>query len=172
MPSIAPPNHTRNKCTTDDWITPKELIDRLGLFDLDPCSSATQPWPCARVNYTVADDGFSREWRGMVWMNPPYGKNTGVWMKTLANYGNGIALIFGRTETAMFFESVWGKASAILFIRGRLTFCTPDGTPAPHNSGGPSVLIAYGEQAAVRLETVADLGAFVRLTPPPLATPG
>lgn len=163
MPSIAPPAHTRGSHTTDDWITPKELIDRLGPFDLDPCASETQPWPCAQVQYTRKDDGFSREWRGLVWLNPPYGKATGVWLATLANYGHGMALVFARTETQMFFESVWGKASALLFLRGRLTFCRPDGSAADHNSGGPSVLIAYGPVCRERLKAASDLGAFVSL---------
>ncbi len=37
-------------------------------------------------------------------------------MKKMADHNNGIALSFARTETAWFFESVWGRASAILFI--------------------------------------------------------
>ena len=165
MASIAPLAHTRGEQTTDDWITPKELIDALGPFDLDPCASESQPWPCARASYTVKDDGLSREWQGMVWMNPPYGKNTAIWLKTLANYGNGIALVFGRTETTMFFDAVWGKASAILFIRGRLTFHRPDGTRGESNSGGPSVLIAYGKAAAERLFANRHLGHWVSLNP-------
>ena len=32
MSSIAPPSHTSGIHTTDDWITPKWLIDRLGPF--------------------------------------------------------------------------------------------------------------------------------------------
>ena len=163
MSSIAPPAHTRGKHTTDDWITPKWLIEALGPFDLDPCQSVNQPWPCAKEGFTRS--GLHRLWHGMVWMNPPYGKDTGNWLGALASHGNGIALVFARTETKMFFAHVWGKASAILFLRGRLTFCHPDGTgsKAGHNSGGPSVLIAYGEEAAARLAANDKLGAFVRL---------
>lgn len=36
---------------TNDWITPKWLIDALGPFDLDPCASTRQPWPCAKRSY-------------------------------------------------------------------------------------------------------------------------
>lgn len=87
----------------------------------------------------------------MVWLNPPYGRQTGVWLDRLSKHGNGIALVFARTDTAMFFDHVWPRASAYLFLKGRLHFCRPDGTPAKHNSGGPSVLIAYGEVATERL---------------------
>jgi hypothetical protein len=164
MASIAPAPHTRREGqATDDWITPKWLIARLGLFDLDPCASKSQPWPCAHHQLTVG--GLVQNWptNWMVWLNPPYGKATGDWLERLARHGNGVALIFARTETAMFFDHVWPKASALLFVKGRLTFCFPDGTEAPHNSGGPSVLIGYGAHAYGRLRSCRDLGAFVSL---------
>ncbi len=46
----------------------------------------------------------------------------------------------------MFFEHVWGKADAILFIKGRLHFHYVKGERAKSNAGAPSCLIAYGEQ--------------------------
>jgi len=162
MSSIAPTQHTRRKGqTTDDWITPKWLIDRLGLFDLDPCACKPQPWPCAKEQMT--DNGLISPWNGMVYVNPPYGLATAHWLERLAHHGNGMALVFARTETNMFFYYVWPMATALLFIRGRLTFCKPSGEPAEHNSGGPSVLIAYGDEAAARFLPCEDLGKIVLL---------
>ena len=43
-------------------------------------------------------------------MNPPYGSETPKWLKKLSEHGNGIALIYARTETRMFFNYVWDKA--------------------------------------------------------------
>jgi len=164
MSSIAPPAHNRGKHTSDDWITPRALIERLGPFDLDPCQSDTQPWPCAARGITWRENGLTKPWEGLVFMNPPYGHQTGPWLARLAAYGNGIALVFARTETRMFFEHVWPSASLLLFLRGRLTFHYPDGeaSKAGHNSGGPSCLIAYGSIAAARLSTAADLGCLCR----------
>ena len=71
---IAPPAHTRNEGTTDSWITPPELIERLGPFDLDPCECIPQPWSCAERSYTEEDNGLMQPWDGLVWCNPPYGK--------------------------------------------------------------------------------------------------
>jgi phage N-6-adenine-methyltransferase len=162
--SIAPPAHTRGSGTTDDWITPKWLVDRLGPFDLDPCASDTQPWPCAAQQYTFMDNGLTKPWNGMVWCNPPYGRSTATWLERLAAHGTGIALVFARTDTKAFFRHVWHKASYLVFVRGRLTFHRPDGS-APktgHNSGGPSVLIAYGDEAAMRLIANQDMGALVK----------
>ena len=160
--SIAPPSHTRSIDTTDSWITPRWLIDRVGPFDLDPCACDPQPWPCAVESWT--ENGLLRPWRGIVWCNPPYGRAMAAWLNRLALYGNGIALVFARTETAAFFGHVWPFASALLFLRGRLTFHYPDGS-APRNganSGGPNVLIGYGAEAERRLVACADLGAVVK----------
>lgn len=105
-------------------------------------------------------------WTGFVWMNPPY-KRPAIerFLAKMAAHNNGIALIFGRTETKMWFDHVWPKASVLLFLRGRLTFCYPDGTDskAGHSSGGPSVLIGYGQEAVRRLSAAKDLGALVIL---------
>jgi hypothetical protein len=166
MSSIAPPAHTRREgATTDSWITPKPLLDRLGPFDLDPCACIPQPWPTATVMLTERENGLLAPWHGFVWMNPPYGKALGAWLNRLALHRNGIALVFARTETRAFFENVWPFADALVFLRGRLTFCTPAGELAPegHNSGGPSVLIGYGSKAVARLQACRDLGAYVEL---------
>lgn len=134
-----------NKGSTDSWITPKFIIDDLGPFDLDPCQCTPQPWSCARKSYTIEQDGLSQPWFGRVWLNPPY-SNAWVWLDKLAAHGNGIALIFARTETEGFVRHVWGKARAVKFLHGRLFFHKPDGVRASGNSGGPSCLVAYGEE--------------------------
>lgn len=141
---------------SDDWITPQHVIEGLGEpFDLDPCMSVTQPWPTASKGYTVTEDGLEKEWDGEVWLNPPY-SNAKPWISKLANHNNGIALIFARTETVLWFEHIWPKSIAILFLRGRLFFCRPDGKRAvsPNgsgNAGAPSVLVAYGRKSLARL---------------------
>jgi len=128
----------------DEWLTPPELIKKLGEFDLDPCSPINRPWDTASKRRTINDDGLSKNWFGRVWLNPPYGPETGKWLKKLADHGEGTALIFARTETEMFHKYVWKRASAFLFLEGRLYFHHVTGERAKHNSGAPSVLIAYG----------------------------
>lgn len=169
MPSIAPSAHTRRPgITTDSWITPHHIIDALAPFDLDPCACDPQPWPTATTMLTERDDGLSRpwsKWGGCVWLNPPYGRALATWLERLARHGDGIALTFARTETKAFFDWVWPYARSMLFIRGRLTFFTPKGVPAPtgHNSGGPSVLIAYGTRAHLKLVRAESLGRLVHV---------
>lgn len=144
----------------DEWITPPEILSHLGKFDLDPCAPIVRPWDTADRHYDINDDGLQHPWHGRVWCNPPYGKETGIWLSRMAYHGNGIALIFARTETRMFFEHVWNKAGAVLFIEGRLHFHHVDGTRAAANAGAPSCLVAYGENNVRTLEK-SGLGAFV-----------
>lgn len=147
----------------DEWLTPPELLGKLGAFDLDPCSPINRPWATAGQHYTVLDDGLKKPWRGRVWCNPPYGAEAARWLARLADHGDGIALIFARTETAAWVEHVWAKADAILFIAGRLHFHHVDGTRAAANSGAPSALIAYGVDCAKTLQSCGIAGAFVSL---------
>lgn len=87
----------------EDWLTPPEILRALGTFDLDPCSPTDRPWDTAKIHYTKIDDGLAKPWHGRVWLNPPYGNKTKSWLSRLALHGNGIALVFARTETKSFF---------------------------------------------------------------------
>jgi len=147
----------------DEWLTPPDILEKLGTFDLDPCSPIHRPWDTAKKHYTKNDDGLFLPWSGRVWLNPPYGPETGDWLAKMVSHHNGIALIFARTETKMFFDYVWDKADALLFIEGRLFFYDVNGNRAKSNSGGPSVLIAYGESNAECLSHCGINGKFIRL---------
>jgi hypothetical protein len=145
---------------TNDWITPKNIIEKLGPFDLDPCASVHQPWPCAAKSYTYRDDGLSQPWEGRVWLNPPYGPNTKYWLGRLFMHGNGVALVAARTDTR-WFRTAWERADAFLFLSGRLNFHRPDGTPGTQNSGHASVLIAYGGINPQRLQLCGLPGTYI-----------
>jgi hypothetical protein len=147
---------------SQDHITPKWIIDRLGPFDLDPCAADPRPWNCAAHNITEAQDGLSRRpWGGYVWLNPPFNQYlVGRWIARLAEHGNGIALLHARCE-ARWFAPCWQHASGILFMSTRLKFCRPDGSEQPHNSGAPPVLVAFGKHALVRLEASGIAGTLV-----------
>jgi hypothetical protein len=147
---------------SDEWLTPPHLLETLGPFDLDPCAPINRPWPTAARHFTIADDGLRQDWHGRVWLNPPYA-NAGKWLDRLAEHGQGSALIVARTETALWFQHVWPRASALLFIQGRLYFHHIDGTRARANSGAPSVLVAYGDADADRLRAAPIAGKFVAL---------
>lgn len=148
---------------TDVWLTPPEIINALGPFDLDPCAPADRPWPTANHHWTEADDGLTMPWTGLVWCNPPFGPEAGKWLARCAEHGHAIALVPARTETRWFIEQVWDKAHAVFFLHGRPHFHYPDGTRAPFNSGAPIVLVAYGEDAYYRLADTELRGTFLSL---------
>lgn len=147
----------------DEWLTPPAIIKQLGEFDLDPCAPVLRPWDTAKMHYDKQQNGLEQHWIGRVWLNPPYGKYTASWLNKLADHGDGIALIFARTETSMFFDHVWNKANAVLFIKGRLFSHRVNGERALANAGAPSVLVAYGKDNAIKLETSNISGKFVKL---------
>jgi DNA N-6-adenine-methyltransferase (Dam) len=157
--------HQSARMLTDTWLTPPEILAALGPFDLDPCAAPDpRPWPTAARHIGRPDDGLAATWSAddRVWLNPPYGPQTGRWLGRLADHGRGTALVFARTETSWFAETVWGAASGALFLRGRIRFCRPDGRRSADNSGAPSVLLAYGEDDARRLAGAGLDGTFVR----------
>ncbi len=155
--------HHSNAALKEEWLTPPHIVEALGPFDLDPCAPIVRPWRTASEHFTIQDNGLVLDWHGRVWCNPPYGKQAAKWLARLAEHNNGIALIYARTETAMFFEQVWAKADALLFIEGRLHFHHANGTRARMNAGGPSVLIAYGIENVGRLRNCSIAGQFIRL---------
>lgn len=155
--------HQSAKMKNDEWLTPPAVLEKLGTFDLDPCSPIARPWNTARVHFSKEQDGLAQQWFGRVWCNPPYGKEAALWLEKLSNHNQGIALIFARTETDMFFRWVWRKASAVLFIQGRLYFYDVNGRVAPANSGAPSVLVAYGSRDKEILRMCGIPGKFIEL---------
>lgn len=162
--------HHSTEGKTVVWLTPPHILEALGEFDLDPCACAEpRPWPTAREHFTERENGLIRPWHGRVFVNPPYGtpKTITPWLLRAAEHGNGCALIFARTETEVFFETVWRRASGILFLEGRLWFHRPDGSRGDTNAGAPSCIVAYGAEEAERLARAPIPGHFVKIEPRP-----
>lgn len=149
---------TRQKSTKDQWLTPPEIIQALGPFDVDPCAPVVRPWSTAAQHFTIRDNGLRQAWSGLVWLNPPYGAAAGAWMDRLVKHGEGIALIAIRTET-QWFQRAMARASAVFFFHGRISFHHVDGA-----RGGPArsghVLLAFGPTAAERLFNVNLRGIY------------
>lgn len=156
-------SHERASDGKEEWLTPPHVLRALGPFDLDPCAPIVRPWEMAAQHYTIMDNGLTKQWHGRVWLNPPYAGEMPKWIARLADYGRGTSLLFARTETDAWFDSIWDRATALLFLRGRLTFCHVNGKPADYNAGGPSVLIAYGEDDAARLKVCGLRGRYIPL---------
>lgn len=60
---------------TDDWATPQDFFDKPDgefHFTLDVCADKNNH-KCEKY-YTKEQDGLSQSWNGVVWCNPPYGR--------------------------------------------------------------------------------------------------
>lgn len=162
-------SHHSARAGSVTWLTPPHVLEALGgagSFDLDPAAAPDMPWRTALRMVTEAEDGLSITWDGRVWLNPPYSAGqVEAFMARMADHGRGTALVFARTETEWCEKSVWGAASGILFLHGRLHFHYPDGRRATANAGAPSMLVAYGLDDLERLRAADLNGALVPLTP-------
>lgn len=161
-------SHHSANAGTHTWLTPPEILAALGPFDLDPCACPEpRPWPTATTMWTREDTPLHREWPkdARIWLNPPFGPKplVATFMARMADHGRGTALLFARTETAVFFDTVWRRAAGLLFLKGRPHFHRQDGRRAEANSGAPVVLIAYGVDDAERLRGSGLPGQYVQL---------
>ena len=149
----------------DEWYTPKEIIQSLGAFDLDPATSleAYNLNNSATNFYTLQDDGLKQVWSGRVWLNPPY-SNPLIqrFLEKMAEHNNGIALVFSKIEAKWFHNIVLNNATAIKFLYDRIKFYKPDGTVGMQPRNG-SMLIAYGRENADILLNNSLKGKFLYL---------
>lgn len=129
-------NHVFFSSKTDMWSTPQEFFDRLDTefhFTLDVCST-NENAKCEK-HFTQSDDGLSQQWNGVCWMNPPYGREIGKWMKKAYEscFENGatvVCLVPARTDTNWW--HLYAIPHEIRFVRGRLKFGdAKNSTPFP-----------------------------------------
>lgn len=99
-----------------DWRTPKRVYEQLNTifsFDFDPCPPNPQY------------DGLSIDWRKSNYVNPPYGREIGLWLKKgFEESRKGkivVMLIPSRTDTKWWHDYAM-EAKEIWFVRGRLKF--------------------------------------------------
>jgi DNA N-6-adenine-methyltransferase (Dam). len=116
-----------------EWYTPQwviDLVELLGPIDLDPCW-APGSLVNARRYYTKETDGLNKPWDtgGLIYVNPPYGRDIGKWMrKCLDEAAQGaeiVALVPARTGTR-WFQSAASMSDAICFVKGRVDFFSPE----------------------------------------------
>jgi site-specific DNA-methyltransferase (adenine-specific) len=131
---------------SNEWATPKSLFDTLDeefLFTLDPCATKDNA-KCSKF-YTQEDDGLSQNWSNeRVFMNPPYGREIGKWMKKASeSYGKGkaksiVCLVPSRTDTKWWHD--YAMKGEITFIKGRLKFGN-----VTNSAPFPSAIVVFGK---------------------------
>jgi site-specific DNA-methyltransferase (adenine-specific) len=132
---------------SEEWGTPWALFEKLHRefnFTLDPC--ATRDNAKCEKYYNVNADGLKQDWsRDRVFMNPPYGRQIGDWMrKARQEAGKGalvVCLVHARTDTRWWHENVEGMADEVRFIRGRVKF--ERGAEPAFCAPFPSAIVIY-----------------------------
>lgn len=114
--------------TTDEWATPQDFFDGLDKefgFELDVCATAENA-KCDAY-YTKEQDGLVQAWHkaaAVCWMNPPYGRQIGAWMKKAYEESQKgatvVCLVPARTDTAWWHD--YAMRGSVRFVRGRLKF--------------------------------------------------
>jgi len=108
-----------------EWPTPQDLFDKLNEwyeFNLDVCA-LPENTKC-KDYFTPEIDGLKQDWKGVCWMNPPYGREIGKWIKKAYDESRKgctvVCLLPARTDTRWFHD--YCVKGEIEFIKGRLKF--------------------------------------------------
>jgi len=140
-----------------EWETPQELYDELNAefhFTLDPCASHHNA-KC-EMYWTEHDDGLKKPWwywignkKGYhhVFMNPPYGRQIGKWIKKAWEESQKgclvVCLLPARTDTKWFHD--YCKKGEIRFLKGRIYFSMRDiwGNKLSGRAPFPSMIVIF-----------------------------
>lgn len=131
---------------TDQWATPQDFYDQVNAefgFELDVCASPENA-KCSRY-FTREVDGLAQEWGGVCWMNPPYGRVIGDWMRkaweSSLNGATVVCLVPSRTDTRWWHD--YAMRGEIRYVKGRLKF-----GDAKTNAPFPCALVIFRPRAA------------------------
>lgn len=125
----------------NNWETPQDFFDMLNrehAFTLDVCASP-ETAKCKKY-FTAEDDGLKQKWKGRCYLNPPFGREIGKWLKkayesalegTLV-----VCLVPARTDTR-WWQSYAAKGE-VWFVPGRLKF-----VGAKHSAPFPSAVVVF-----------------------------
>lgn len=162
-----------NSHHSNEWYTPPVFVDAardvMGAIDLDPASNAyANQTVKAKQFYSILDDGYTKEWSGRVWLNPPYGLASGKsnqdrWSaKLIDSYFNGavseaILLVNAATGSNWFFP-LWDFL--ICFVKKRIQFFNEKGKAQQPTHSNVIVYLGQANQSKF-IDTFSGFGAVV-----------
>ena len=118
-------------CATSHWSAPAELYESLDMefgFTLDPC-------PLGAIS-----GGLDLDWTGVVYVNPPYGRDVGKWVRKgweSSQLGAIVVMLLpSRTDTRWFHD--YCVKGEIRFLKGRLRF-----GDATNSAPFPSMIVVF-----------------------------
>ena len=146
--------------TTDDWATPRvivDVLDALGGVALDPCSN---PWSIVGAKRTYSldrgEDGLVLPWtgpgEGLTYVNPPY-SDPGAWMMKAAQGDGEVILLVNYDATKAWRDWGW-PSDAVTFFFKRLKFIGDK----KFQSAKPNAFIYWGDRPEAVAAATAALG--------------
>lgn len=158
---------------SNEWYTPAPYIEAvrllMGAIDVDPasCEEANRIVQAERF-YTKKDDGLNQPWHGRVWLNPPYGFDSGSnqerWSRALIErfevthtVTEAVLLVNANTE-AKWFQPLYNYL--ICFTNHRIRFYNSSGDSSQPTQG--NALVYFGRQEQRFIEIFRQFGMIVR----------
>ena len=155
-----------------EWYTPEKFVEAarevLGDIDCDPASCETaNKIVKAKLFYTIENDGLRNEWRGRIWMNPPFSSglieqfvNKLLNELDSGNVTSAIVLVDNATETR-WFTLLAIHADAICFTNFRINFLSGGDFKAGSPTRGQAFLY-FGTGTDKFVEVFQKFGWLVR----------
>lgn len=159
-----------------EWYTPQKYLDSahkvMGGIDTDPASNdeAQKRVKAARY-FTVSDDGFNKDWKGRVWLNPPYGVEdgkalAGKWtMRLIEQFDAGITteaiLLVNAVIDSKWFNVLWRFPMCL--TDHRIQFELAENSPVDSNTSPiiGSAIIYMGSNITAFIREFSQFGAVV-----------
>ena len=129
------------------WETSQDFFNKLNEifnFDLDSCAE-TGTAKCSNF-YTKEDDALTKDWKGVVWCNPPYGREQAKFVlkayeESVKHNSTVVVLIPARHDTKLWQNIIFPNANQVCFIKGRLKF-----GGAKESAPFSSALVVFGNE--------------------------
>jgi ParB family chromosome partitioning protein len=150
-----------------EWYTPPEYVEAarnvMGSIDCDPAScEIAQQTVRANVYHTAEDDGLAYNWRGNIFLNPPFKFPlvADFAAKLCDEVGNGnvgqaVLLTNNSTDTG-WWQRAARAAQAVCFVDGRICFWNASGKPSAPTNG--QTFIYFGRRISKFVRAFSDFG--------------
>jgi len=131
---------------SEEWETPQLLFDELNEefnFTWDVCATKENS-KCGDNFWSKTISGLTNDWGEVNWMNPPYGRDIGIWVRKAYMHAKRdqqttVALLPARTDTKWFHDYIYKKKNVeIRFLKGRLKFSN-----SKNSAPFPSMIVIY-----------------------------
>lgn len=176
MPAAASgKSHTVSVLTSSDsneWYTPARYVNAARVLmegiDLDPasCAFANETVGAARI-FALEDNGLAQEWRGRVWINPPYGKEDGEsnqarWSaKLISEWRAGridhAVLLVNASTGSQWFQALWQYP--ICFTDHRIKFNNAAGVSSQPTQS--NAFVYFGDALERFIDVFSAFGVIV-----------